>query len=84
MQLADQYENTVGGEVDNCRKAIVELNIGFQRLSTPPLKATCNLVGQLKKKKKRFFFSVNVFSTKVLIGDTIFTSPAGNGKVISA
>ena len=27
--------------------------------------------------------SVNVFSTKVLIGDTIFTSPTGDGTAIS-
>ena len=30
-----------------------------------------------------FFLSVNVFSTKVLIRDTIFTSPTGDGTVIS-
>ena len=30
-----------------------------------------------------FFLSVNVFSTKVLIGDTIFTSPTGDGTAIS-
>ena len=30
------------------------------------------------------FFSVGVFSTKVLIGDTIFTSPTGDGTAISA
>ena len=34
-------------------------------------------------KKKHFFLSVNVFSTKVLIGDTIFTSPTGEGTAIS-
>ena len=26
------------------------------------------------------YLSVNLFSTKVLIGDTIFTSPTGNGR----
>ena len=29
-----------------------------------------------------FYLSVNVFSTKVLIGDTIFTSPNGDGTAI--
>ena len=33
--------------------------------------------------KHPFVLSVNVFSTKVLIGDTIFTSPAGDGTAIS-
>ena len=34
------------------------------------------------KKKCTFYLSVNVFSTKVLIGDTIFTSPNGDGTAI--
>ena len=34
---------------------------------------------RLKRKKKALYLSVNVFSTKVLIGDTIFTSPTGDG-----
>ena len=34
------------------------------------------------KKKYTVFLSVNVFSTKVLIGDTIFTSPNGDGTAI--
>ena len=34
---------------------------------------------RLKRKKNVLYFSVNVFSTKVLIGDTIFTSPTGDG-----
>ena len=29
-----------------------------------------------------FYVSLNVFSTKVLIGDTIFTSPNGDGTAI--
>ena len=33
-------------------------------------------------KKGTFYLSVNVFSTKVLIGDTIFTSPNGDGTAI--
>ena len=33
-------------------------------------------------KKKDLYLSVNVFSTKVLIGDTIFTSPNGDGTAI--
>ena len=35
-----------------------------------------------KKKKKALYLSVNVLSTKVLIGDTIFTSPTGDGTAI--
>ena len=31
---------------------------------------------------KKNTLSVNVFSTKVLIGDTIFTSPTGDGTAI--
>ena len=33
----------------------------------------------LEKKKIVLYLSVRVFSTKVLIGDTIFTSPTGDG-----
>ena len=33
-------------------------------------------------KKNALYLSVNVFSTKVLIGDTIFTSLAGDGTAI--
>ena len=32
--------------------------------------------------KKALYLSVKVFSTKVLIWDTIFTSPTGNGTAI--
>ena len=32
--------------------------------------------------KNALYLSVNVFSTKVLIGDTIFTSPNGDGTAI--
>ena len=32
--------------------------------------------------KNALYSSVNVFSTKVLIGDTIFTSPTGDGTTI--
>ena len=35
-----------------------------------------------KKKIALFYLSVNVFSTKVLIGDTIFTSLSGDGTAI--
>ena len=34
------------------------------------------------EKKNTLYLSVNVFSTKVLIGDTIFTSPNGDGTAI--
>ena len=33
-------------------------------------------------KKNALYLSVNVFSMKVLIGDTIFTSPNGDGTTI--
>ena len=33
-------------------------------------------------KKKALSLSVNVFSTKVQIGDTIFTCPTGDGTAI--
>ena len=33
-------------------------------------------------KKNAFYLSVNVFSLKVLIGDTTFTSPTGDGTAI--
>ena len=36
-----------------------------------------------RKKENALFLSVNVFSTKVLIGDTIFTSLTGEGTAIS-
>ena len=36
----------------------------------------------IDEKKKALYLSVNVFSTKVLIGDTIFTSPNGDGTAI--
>ena len=32
--------------------------------------------------KEVLYLSVKVFSTKVLIGDTIFTSPTGDGTTI--
>ena len=35
-----------------------------------------------KKKKKALSLSVNVFSTEVLFGDTILTSPTGDGTAI--
>ena len=46
---------------------------------------SCCFARDKKKKEENalFFWSVNVFSTKVLIGDTIFTSPTGDGTAIS-
>ena len=35
-----------------------------------------------EEKKKALYLSVKVFSTKALIGDTIFTSSTGDGTVI--
>ena len=48
------------------------------------VKETRNLSGSilLKRKKYALYLSVNVFSTKVLIVDTNFTSPNGNGAAI--
>ena len=37
---------------------------------------------QTSTKKNALHLSVNVFSTEELIGDTIFTSPAGDGTAI--
>ena len=34
------------------------------------------------KKKKALYLSVNAFCTKVLIGNTIFKSPSGDGTAI--
>ena len=34
------------------------------------------------EEKKTFYLSVKVFHTKALIGDTIFTSPTGDGTAI--
>ena len=39
--------------------------------------------GIVKKTPLFFFLSVNVFSTKVLIGDAIFASPTEDGTAIS-
>ena len=36
----------------------------------------------IKKKKKTLYMGVNVFSRKVLVGDTTFTSPTGDGITI--
>ena len=38
--------------------------------------------GLCKLKKKALYLSVKVFNTKVLIGDTIFTSPPGDRTAI--
>ena len=35
-----------------------------------------------ERKKNALYLSVNVFSTKVLIGDTVLTSPTGDGSAI--
>ena len=50
---------------------------------TIQIKATEQYFPVVKKKKNALFLSVNVFSTKVRIGDTIFTSPTGDGTAIS-
>ena len=35
--------------------------------------------GSVVSTREALYLSVNIFSTKVLIGDTIFTSPTGDG-----
>ena len=40
------------------------------------------MYSDMEEKKKRSYLSVNVFSKKVLIGDTIFTSPTEDGTAI--
>ena len=37
---------------------------------------------KLSRKENALYLSVNVFSTKVLTGDTFFTSPTGGGTAI--
>ena len=54
---------------------------GANRLSSKRYDKTPCRMGK-KKKKNALYLSVNVFSTKVLIGDTIFTSPNGDGTAI--
>ena len=44
--------------------------------------APCKQALRETRKEKTLYLSVNVFSTKVLIGDTIFTSPTGDGTAI--
>ena len=42
----------------------------------------CAWLTKVISEKKALYSSVNVFSTKVLIGDTILTSPTGDGTAI--
>ena len=42
----------------------------------------CKVIALLKK--NALYLGVNVFRTEVLIGDTIFTSPTGDGTAIVA
>ena len=51
----------------------------------PPPPALLYSFAQLSKsrKRKRTLLSINVFRSKVLTGDTIFTSPTGDGTAIS-
>ena len=46
------------------------------------VRAYCSHINVYCKKKKALYLSVNVFSTKALIGDTIFTSPTGDVSAI--
>ena len=60
---------------------------GYYSLSTLPvfiftLPTSFNISHCLLSNKYALYLSVNVFSTKVLIGDTIFTSPTGDGTAI--
>ena len=53
-------------------------------MPNPTLHPTDNMLDICMQfqKKNALYLSVNVFSTKVLIGDTIFTSPTGDGTAI--
>ena len=46
------------------------------------LQVNLHLLWLLQKNKNSLYLSVNLFSTKVLIGDTIFASPTGDGTAI--
>ena len=72
--LLDQITRDPGGldslsvvSFDSC---LYEVSARFERCNTK------------RYKKKTLYLSVNVFSTKALIGDTIFTFPTGNGTAI--
>ena len=58
----------------------------WERLPVAPLyadvRAYCSHINVYCKKKKALYLSVNVFSTKALIGDTTFTSPTGDVSAI--
>ena len=49
---------------------------------TQKLRSSIVLHQKNKKKQNALYLIVKVFSTKVLIGDTIFTSPTGDGTAI--
>ena len=56
--------------------------VGFHSFLTR-LDFTNMIIATKKKKKKNaLYLSVNVFSMEVLIGDTILTSPTGDGTAI--
>ena len=46
------------------------------------LQVNLHLLWLLQKNKNSLYLSVNLFSTIVLIGDTIFESPTGDGTTI--
>ena len=46
------------------------------------LQVNLHLLWLLQKNKNSLYLSVNLFSTKVLIGDTIFASATGDGTAI--
>ena len=46
------------------------------------LQVNLHLLWLLQKNKNSFYLSVNLFSMKVLIGDTIFASPTGDRTAI--
>jgi len=74
------------------RSEAVYINYLFSRLvpilppdSSQPIERIRLIIwkpGVYLKKKKALYLSVKVFSKKVLIGDTILTSPTGNGTAI--
>ena len=77
--------NCVRGPV---KKKKFRTSTGFERCSNQlSYEATdvgsCQLcVHMFHWKKNALYLSVNVFSTKVLVGDTIFTSLTGDGTAI--
>ena len=63
-----------------CRQQKLSFLTGVSRPISIPLEIC--FLHYIRVLKKGTLFGVNVFSTEELIGDTIFTSPAGDGTAI--